>query len=101
MTAVLCNLKTFLTKENCYNNIDDDGDGLIDKADPDCIRCGDGIVDPGEDCDDGNMLDGDGCSSVRLYLDCGRFLSCCGLYQPARALTCGGAAAAAVPTCIM
>ncbi len=47
-----------------YNNIDDDGDGLIDKEDPDCIRCGDGVVDAGEDCDDGNMLDGDGCSSV-------------------------------------
>jgi cysteine-rich repeat protein len=28
--------------------------------------CGDGIVDPGEACDDGNPLDGDGCSSECL-----------------------------------
>ena len=26
-------------------------------------RCGDGNLDPGEECDDGNNLDGDGCSS--------------------------------------
>jgi len=26
--------------------------------------CGDGIVDPGEDCDDGNILDGDCCSAL-------------------------------------
>lgn len=25
--------------------------------------CGDGVVDPGEDCDDANFYDGDGCSS--------------------------------------
>jgi cysteine-rich repeat protein len=29
-----------------------------------CARsCGDGSIDPGEDCDDGNQLSGDGCSS--------------------------------------
>lgn len=27
-------------------------------------RCGDGVVDRGEDCDDGGFLDGDGCSSA-------------------------------------
>jgi len=27
------------------------------------IRCGNGIMDPGELCDDGNITDGDGCSS--------------------------------------
>ena len=25
--------------------------------------CGDGVIDPGQQCDDGNMADGDGCSS--------------------------------------
>jgi len=25
--------------------------------------CGNGVVDPGEECDDGNLLDGDGCSA--------------------------------------
>ena len=28
-----------------------------------CIPCGDGIVDSGEQCDDGNNIDGDGCSA--------------------------------------
>ena len=27
-------------------------------------RCGDGVLDPGEQCDDGNVLDGDCCSST-------------------------------------
>src|SRR5436853_38308 len=27
-------------------------------------RCGDGVLDPGEQCDDGNVLDGDCCSSA-------------------------------------
>ncbi len=27
------------------------------------VRCGDGVVDPGEECDDGNNVDGDGCSA--------------------------------------
>jgi|ERR1051326_364590 cysteine-rich repeat protein len=26
--------------------------------------CGNGIVEPGEQCDDGNIADGDGCSSI-------------------------------------
>ena len=26
--------------------------------------CGDGVLDPGEQCDDGNLLDGDGCSAI-------------------------------------
>jgi len=27
------------------------------------VTCGNGAVDPGEDCDDGNVLDGDGCET--------------------------------------
>lgn len=57
-------MKTILTAENCYNGKDDDSDGLVDKADPDCWRCGDLVVDPGEQCDDGNIMDSDGCSST-------------------------------------
>jgi cysteine-rich repeat protein len=34
--------------------------------------CGDGVLDRGENCDDGNRVDGDGCSSNCLYLDSGR-----------------------------
>lgn len=34
-----------------YDGIDNDGDGLIDKLDEDCWRCGDGILDPDEQCE--------------------------------------------------
>jgi cysteine-rich repeat protein len=44
--------------------LDNDGDLLYDGEDPDCAACGNGIVDPGEDCDDGNTLDGDCCSAT-------------------------------------
>ena len=47
--------------ENCTNGLDDDVDGLVDKDDPDCAVCGDRVVDPGEECDDGNLTAGDGC----------------------------------------
>ncbi len=47
--------------EDCTNQIDDDVDGLVDKQDPDCAVCGDRVVDPGEECDDGNVVAGDGC----------------------------------------
>jgi cysteine-rich repeat protein len=33
--------------------------------------CGDGIVDPGEECDDGNFLDGDVCNAFCSLPDCG------------------------------
>jgi len=47
--------------EDCTNQVDDDVDGLVDKQDPDCAVCGDRVVDPGEECDDGNVVAGDGC----------------------------------------
>ena len=35
------------------------------------IICGNGNVDPGEECDDGNLINGDGCSSVCIIEFCG------------------------------
>jgi cysteine-rich repeat protein len=37
--------------------------------DPPEPECGDGIVDPGEECDDGNTTDGDGCPGDCLLPD--------------------------------
>src|SRR5262245_35471297 len=28
------------------------------------VKCGDGVLDPGESCDDGNKTPGDGCSAI-------------------------------------
>lgn len=33
--------------------------------------CGDGTIDPGEECDDGNISDGDGCQSMCVLPSCG------------------------------
>jgi cysteine-rich repeat protein len=39
--------------------------GATQRTDPDCgPRCGDGVVDSGEQCDDGNTLPFDGCSAT-------------------------------------
>jgi cysteine-rich repeat protein len=44
------------------------GAGLIASAH---AACGDGVVDPGEQCDDGNALDGDGCDGNCTLTACG------------------------------
>jgi cysteine-rich repeat protein len=55
--------------EDCGNGLDDNNNGAIDCADatcegsPLCPNCGDGIQNPGEQCDDGNAQNGDGCES--------------------------------------
>ena len=61
-----------LSPEGCDNGVDDDGDTLVDNVDPDCQVCGDGdATDPGEECDDGNRLPGDGCSAACQREVCG------------------------------
>lgn len=57
------------TETICDDLYDDDADGLVDCEDDDCATacatggCGDGAVADGEQCDDGNMASGDGCSA--------------------------------------
>jgi hypothetical protein len=46
--------------------LDNDGDNLYDTADPDCA-CGDGVIDPGEACDDGAA---NGTTECGCQLDC-------------------------------
>ena len=33
-----------------------------------CVACGDGFRDTTEECDDGNMIDGDGCSGRNVVV---------------------------------
>jgi cysteine-rich repeat protein len=55
----------------CDDRYDNDRDGEIDCADPDCAldpacnrdHCGDGNLETDEQCDDGNKLSGDCCSA--------------------------------------
>ena len=58
--------------DNCPNDpnpsqSDSDGDGLGDVCD--APACGNEVVDGSEACDDGNLINGDGCSSTCL-LEC-------------------------------
>jgi len=48
---------------------------VIPKADTQLPTCGNGILDPGEDCDDGNTQSGDGCSKL-CKLECGYTCNC-------------------------
>jgi len=48
--------KTCTNEPNCR-----DGNGLNQACE---ATCGDGNLDPGEECDDGNLANGDGCSST-------------------------------------
>ncbi|MFA6098649.1 MAG: DUF4215 domain-containing protein [Patescibacteria group bacterium] len=58
--------------EDCNYGYDNDCDGFVDCADSDCnddpicqpIVCGNGITETGEQCDDGNTTNIDGCSST-------------------------------------
>jgi hypothetical protein len=43
MATVISNIHARLTAEVCYDGIDNDANGLIDKADPACWMCGDGV----------------------------------------------------------
>jgi len=64
--------------ERCDTPGDEDGNGLADCADPACaaepscqVRCGNGKVEAGEACDDGNTTDGDACESDCTLPTCG------------------------------
>ena len=53
---------------------DNDGDNLYDGNDPDCAPqavCGNGILEEGEECDDGNTVNGDGCQADCMLPACG------------------------------
>jgi cysteine-rich repeat protein len=68
----------FRTYTLCGNGVLDPGeqcdDGNRDDTDgctTACTVCGDGIVSPGEECDDGNLVNGDGCDANCTFTSCG------------------------------
>ena len=61
----------------CADGVDNDANGLMDCADTGCavtvacLGCGDGTVDIGEECDDGNLDPQDGCGPGCVIERCG------------------------------
>lgn len=61
----------------CTDGVDNDANGLMDCADTGCavtvacLGCGDGTVDIGEECDDGNLDPQDGCGPGCMIERCG------------------------------
>ncbi len=61
--------------ERC-DEVDDDCDGVVDE---DCVgACGDGVRSGAEGCDDGNLIDGDGCDSDCTRTQCGNGIQTAG-----------------------
>jgi cysteine-rich repeat protein len=56
-----------LAVDNLRAAADVDGDDVPDPCD---LGCGSGVVEPGEECDDGNLVDGDGCSATCTIEPC-------------------------------
>lgn len=66
-TTPCCGNGTLQPTEACDEGLDNsDLPDATCRTDCTLGRCGDGIVDPGrgEQCDDGNLIDGDGCSAI-------------------------------------
>jgi cysteine-rich repeat protein len=53
---------------SCTDGLDNDCDGTLDVIDSDCFVCGDGMLQPGEECDDGNDNPFDGCDQC-IFVD--------------------------------
>lgn len=59
----------------CRDGVDNDGNGLQDCEEASCaaacVACGNGTLDEGEECDDGNQDDTDACRSTCVAARCG------------------------------
>jgi cysteine-rich repeat protein len=58
---VTCEGEGYEVRYPCSGSLCDYSTGL-------CLSCGDGILDSGEECDDGNNQNGDGCNESCLYV---------------------------------
>lgn len=70
---IVLDVEECAAEEVCGDGLDNDCDGLADCADLDCAAapactavCGNGVIEAGEACDDGNTQSLDGCSSQCL-----------------------------------
>jgi cysteine-rich repeat protein len=75
---LVANIITYASAGVCGNGTLDPGEECDDgnRVDTDgctnhCTICGNGIVTPPEQCDDGNLVDGDGCDSNCTPTGCG------------------------------
>ena len=62
-----------MTKDGCSNDCLGAKEGYL-CIEGMCLLCGGGTLNLGEDCDDGNRVDGDGCSSkckIEKSVSCG------------------------------
>lgn len=56
----------------CCFDIDDPSQELGEcRPTSQCRPCGNGVIDEGEECDDGNVADGDGCTDCTVDPECG------------------------------
>src|SRR4029078_8288565 len=55
---------------------------------PNPNKCGDGLIEPGEDCDDANRAPGDGCSAI-CQAECFESCGWCGGTGPCGGPSCG------------
>ncbi len=63
-----CTGEVLPVPEICSDGLDNDCDGAPDGG---CPLCGDAVISAGEECDDGNLVGGDGCSPACLLEICG------------------------------
>ena len=72
-------IEGFQDIDQCRNNLDDDCDGIVDEAS--CLGvCGDGVIDPNEECDDGVNNTSTDC--IYGDVDCNRCSEQCQRFLP-------------------
>ena len=64
-TTIICDDGKQCTSNNCFEGLNrNDNAGICTYGSTNCDICGNNVIETGEQCDDGNTLSGDGCSSI-------------------------------------
>ena len=64
INGVLVCVQTYQPSAEICDGLDNNCDGKVDEGLSCAAVCGNGILEPGEECDDGNTINGDGCSAT-------------------------------------